>query len=131
MAFYSYGTSSPRGLGGARLATSPTSDYAAGDTWSVGGSQGVFGACLRNATLGAATDGTTWVSKGGAACTASDSDPWHGIPATPGSAGALVARTTTANTMGARVDLQFGLRVANAQRPGDYVAPILFDVIAP
>ncbi|MCW2927770.1 MAG: hypothetical protein JWM86_1738 [Thermoleophilia bacterium] len=115
-----------------RTDSTRVADYQSGvNTWSLGGPTGVFAACLRNATLGAVTDGTTWTSNGGTACTATDSGLWKGVPDTTGSAGSTIARTSVTTTEGATATFQFGFRAAASQPPGSYVAPVTFEVIAP
>ena len=99
--------------------------------WSVGGATGVFGACLRDATNGAVSNGTTWTSNLGVACPASNGAIWRGIPETTADPAALVARTTTATTTNPTATLQFGLRAAGSQPAGDYLAPVSFEVVAP
>ncbi len=91
----------------------------------------MFSACLRDATNGAVTDGSTWTSNLGVACPASNGAIWKGIPETTADPAALVARTTVANNQTATATLQFGFRTAAMQPPGAYLAPITFEVVAP
>ncbi len=119
------------GAGGAvrRLAQdNPVPDFAAGTAdWTTG--TNVFGACLATVGGGAFTDGTTWtrdlVGTAGD-CLASNAEPWNGIGTTP-SAIALVPSTTTTGTAA----LRFGLRTASSQAPGDYLAHLRLEVVAP
>ncbi|MCW2972027.1 MAG: hypothetical protein JWN72_300 [Thermoleophilia bacterium] len=104
-------------------------DYATGvDDWDQG-SNGAFGACLRAQSGTGATAG--WPVDGNATCTTNDTDPWNGIPTTPGAAGALVMRGTSTMATDLVARLRFGVRALNTTRAGDYRARLTFSVIAP
>jgi photosystem II stability/assembly factor-like uncharacterized protein len=102
-------------------------DYAPGGGAGWPDPGGLFGACLRAATNGTTLAGDTWAAAT-SGCSTSGSEPWHAISTTDDAA-SRVARATGTNA--ARVDLRFGMKVADAQKPGTYLAPISFDVIAP
>jgi uncharacterized delta-60 repeat protein len=112
----------------ARLGGTTILDYGAGGTWGSGAN--AFGACLRAVTAGATTNGSTWAVDANGNCSDGDADPWRAIPPTIGSAGSTIA-SAPLGTATARAQLRFGLRVALSQRPGRYVAPITFEVVAP
>lgn len=84
-----------------------------------------FGVCL--AGVGAGTTGT-WAVPGG--CPTSNATQWRAVPASVTSPGAEVATSDTSTTT-ARVDLMFGFRASSNQSRGRYVAPLVFDVVAP
>lgn len=113
-----------------RLETTSVADYAgASSDWdTVAPNDDAFGACLR-AVGGGAT--ATWTVDPDATCTASDSDPWYPVAATSGGSTASIATTAAAGTTAATVDLRFGLRAAGSQTPGSYVAPVVFETVAP
>ncbi len=92
------------------------------------GSISLFGACLRAATNGAATDGSTWAPN--ATCPNVDGSHWHAIPATATPA-SKVAHNGSSGDADATVSLRFGFRTRDDQVPGTYVAPITLEVIAP
>ncbi|MBC7461223.1 MAG: hypothetical protein H7287_07665 [Thermoleophilia bacterium] len=129
-------------------------DYAAGRAWIVGtngaifvspdvdvpdyvnnvddwdqGVSGSFGACLRAQTGTGATAG--WPVDADATCTTTDTDPWNGIPTTPGVAGALIMRGTTATATDLVARIRFGVRAVSTTRAGDYRARLTFSVVAP
>ena len=89
----------------------------------------LFGACLRTVS-GAGVSGT-WTEDPGANCAATDTDAWNAVPATLGAPGSKVAESTTVGTVDATVALRFGVRTAPDQRLGSYVAPVVFEVVAP
>lgn len=107
-----------------RMGTTTVPDYG---TTNWASTSGTFGACLAGVAGGATA---AWTS-GGGTCTAADNGTWYGIPQTAASTNAVVARSTTATTTAAQVNLRFGMRAASAQPPGTYVAPVTFDVVAP
>jgi photosystem II stability/assembly factor-like uncharacterized protein len=118
------------GRGGNIGKAAPTSaipDYAPGGGagWSDPG--GLFGACLRAASNGATLAGDTWATAT-SGCSTVGTEPWHAISTTDDPA-SRIARATGTNA--ARVDLRFGMKVADTQKAGTYLAPISFDVIAP
>lgn len=91
----------------------------------------MFGACLRRATNGAATNGTTWTADTvDADCADGNGDPWKPIARLSGDAGALVAVAPSGDA-DAEADLRFGFRTAGTQLPGKYYAQIGFEVLAP
>jgi uncharacterized delta-60 repeat protein len=95
-------------------------------TWSAGANS--FGACLRAVSNGATTDVSTWTPTG--SCTASDADPWHGIPTQASASEAKIAAAPSGD-LDARAHLRFGIRTANSQAPTGYWAPMTFVVLAP
>lgn len=112
----------------ARLGGEQVLDYGAGGTWGAGAN--VFGACLISVAAGAATDGSTWTVDPDGDCADGDADPWRAIPTAGALAAAKVAHApSTDNDAEAR--LRFGFRASTSQRPGRYVAPISFEVVAP
>ncbi len=92
--------------------------------WSSGPSTGMFGACLRAVSGGAAA---TWPTTG--SCTVSDGPVWRAL------SGSFDQVATTAapepDPVDATASLRFGMRPALDQPPGRYVAPIVFEVLAP
>ena len=103
--------------------------------WDTAGSLDLFGVCLRDALNGATAGGTAWNKdlNTGADCADGDGDPWYAIPAA--SPGAQVAYMSTADTQGGATDpearMRFGFRAQNTQQAGTYVAPIVFETVAP
>jgi uncharacterized delta-60 repeat protein len=89
--------------------------------WDTSGTS-AFGACLSSVGAGATNQ---WAV--GAACPATDGAYWNDVPTAP----EKIAYTTVSGTSGALANLRFGLRTGAAQKPGSYVAPITFDVLAP
>jgi uncharacterized delta-60 repeat protein len=85
-----------------------------------------FGGCLHSIVGG--TTVADWTATG--ACTTVDTDPWRAIDADGTGPTAKVAHTTAATTTAA-VNLRFGFRAATSQRPGSYLAPVYFEVVAP
>jgi uncharacterized delta-60 repeat protein len=123
-------------LGVVQFGGASVSDYAnlggGGDTdWSSGPTTNAFGACLRAVGGGATVDGSTWATDSvDGDCADGDGDPWRAIPATTGLAAARVANSPSTSTT-SRVDLAFGFKASQSQSPGAYVAPIVFEVVAP
>lgn len=106
-------------------AAAAINDYdAASFNWAGTGAN-LFGACLRAVSGSGVT--ATWAT---GACGASDV-AWNPIARTGTSAGSTIASSTTASTTNATASLRFGMRTAVNQRPGAYVAPIAFEVLAP
>jgi hypothetical protein len=62
-----------------------------------------------------------------------DGDPWHSIPLT--SPGAKIAFAAGADAQGGATDptalIRFGFRAKTDQAPGTYLAPLVFESIAP
>lgn len=87
-----------------------------------------FGVCLDSIADGATVDGATWTPVAG--CAPVDGVAWRAVPVTTGNPSSLVTRAPNGDT-DARAALRFGLKVSSNQAPGDYVAPIRFEVIAP
>jgi uncharacterized delta-60 repeat protein len=111
-----------------RVSAPSVPDFASGPAdWDDAG--GMFGACLRAVSGGAATDGTTWQVDGANDCAATNGDTWNPIVATSVTAGSKIAYRATPGT--GTVALRFGMRAPAATPPGEYVAPIRFDVLAP
>ena len=80
----------------------------------------MFGACLTGTS--AVADWTV-----NASCPATDGAYWNPV----GTTAAKVAHTSAAGTVGATVNLQFGVSLLASQSPGSYVAPITFEAVAP
>ncbi|MCW2924595.1 MAG: hypothetical protein JWM98_1999 [Thermoleophilia bacterium] len=99
-------------------------DYAAGANWATG-TAGTFGACLR--AVSGATAAPLWSVS--ATCPATDGAWWNPIPTTTAPTGARVANTSGPGL--GTASLRFGVRTANAQSPGRYLAPITFTTVAP
>lgn len=95
-------------------------DYAAGG-WS--GTASFFGVCLQGVG-GTATVGA-WPADASGTCTASDSDPWRGVPIAP----TKVAQTLAAGT--GQVDLVWGVFTKNDLAPGQYAASVVVQASAP
>jgi uncharacterized delta-60 repeat protein len=101
-------------------------DFAAGSRdWTNGAD--MFGACLR--AVGGAGVAATWNSN--ATCPMTAGTHWNPVPPTSGSAGATIATSSIATTANATTALRFGVRIPASQRPGDYYAPVVFEVVAP
>jgi hypothetical protein len=113
----------------ARFAGAPVDDYddqgLPGDhDWTAG--NGFFGACLRSFTGTGAS--ATW-SAADPSCTHDDAGTtWRAIPERSGAT--KIGQLGAGATDGAAA-LRFALQVPDAQRPGRYVAPITFEVVAP
>lgn len=107
----------------ARLEGNPIPDYASGSQdWDQG--SGFFGACL-DAFSGTGS-AATWTASG---CPQTDpGGQWRAIPISgaPTTLGQLAASQDDGE---ARV--RFASRVPNSQTPGTYIAPVVFEVIAP
>jgi hypothetical protein len=126
------------GMGGkiARtVVTVPVSDFAPGvNDWTTGAT-GVFGACLRDADLGASGGAGAWAedTNAGSDCADGNADPWNAIPAA--APGAKIAATAAPDAQGAPTDpvayLRFGFRSELTQTPGNYYASIVFETVAP
>jgi uncharacterized delta-60 repeat protein len=95
---------------------SGTNDWAVVDA-------GAFAACLH--TLGGSATAQTWAVAGLNNCTTSLPANWHAVPTAPVAIGRLSAAGTTT------VNMRFGVRATPTQAPGDYVAPVTFEVTAP
>jgi hypothetical protein len=106
-------------------------DDVAGDSNWLEGTD-AFGACLETVTNGAAGGSGVgaWTVAGDDNCTPA-STAWNPIAVSSASAGAKVAAVTPGPDIDAAVSLRFGLRTASNQPPGDYRAPISFEVLAP
>ncbi|MCW2962720.1 MAG: hypothetical protein JWM90_3107 [Thermoleophilia bacterium] len=94
-------------------------DDAAGDDWATP-SAAHFGACLRTVGAGATAAWTT------GACGTTDGVSWNDVPATSDK----IADGASGNAAGT-VGIRFGMRMAPAQSPGRYSAPVVFEVTAP
>ncbi len=107
-----------------RLATTTVPNWQPGSAdWSNGS---MFAACLRS-LVGTTPDGTTWPVDGNTDCTAVGTDPWRAV--TPAGAAAKVARIAASGT--ATANLRFGIRNDGTLPAGTYVAPVVFEVLAP
>jgi photosystem II stability/assembly factor-like uncharacterized protein len=99
------------------------------------GSLNLFGACLRDADLGATGGGGGWIedTNTGADCADGDGDPWNAIPA--GSPGVKIASIAAPDAENGATDpvahIRFGFRAKADQPPGRYLAPLTFQVVAP
>jgi uncharacterized delta-60 repeat protein len=104
-----------------RFDTTTIADWVGGAAdWNDGSN--AFGACISAVTAGASA---TWQPELG--CPDSDDPWWNAVPDTP----TKIAYTTVSDTTAATVALRFGIRTANNQPPGRYIAPVQFNVIAP
>ena len=113
------------------LAAAQVSDYgSAPSNWAGTGSSSMFGVCLQgvsaqttvNAGGGWVLDNTTTPGT----CTANDTDPWRAVP----TAQTKVGQTGSAGQLG-RVDLVWGVRMADNQKAGTYAATVLVEALAP
>lgn len=100
-------------------------DYGSGSDWATAGAS-LFGACLRSVS-GA---GAAAVWSVNASCPATDGAHWKAIPQNTASTGAKVASSSTAGSE-ITASLRFGVRAKADQAPGDYRAPVAFEVVAP
>ena len=101
--------------------------------WDTAGSIDLFGACLRSVANGASGGGSGWSVDGNGDCTADDSDPWSAIPAA--APGTKIAAMNAPDAQGGGTDptanIRFGFRAKADQAPGVYLAPIVFETVAP
>jgi len=107
---------------------SPVNDYAgAPNNWGGAAGANMFGVCLQDLGLSAdpAAGWTEDTVTTPGVCTANDTDPWRALPTT-----ASKAATAVSGAIG-RVDLVWGVRMANNQAPGTYRSTVLFETIAP
>jgi uncharacterized delta-60 repeat protein len=109
-----------------RLESLPVTDYGAGANW--GNAAGFFGMCVRSVSGTAFAVTAPWTA---AACTQAAGSNWGAVPINSATAGSKVAQLLTAGANDGVVQLRFGMRVPTSQRPGTYLAPITFEVIAP
>ena len=93
--------------------------------FTTGSSTSGFGVCLDSVTNGA----PTWPAVSG--CPPTDTGHWRALPATSGSPGAEIARRAGAGGPDMVGRLRFGLRTSGNQLSGRYVAPVVFEVVAP
>ncbi|MCW2922124.1 MAG: hypothetical protein JWL76_1998 [Thermoleophilia bacterium] len=105
------------------LPTDSYGDYAL-TTRDFAGTSSTFGACMLTAT---GTTSTDWTPAGVGNCTAVNLGAWQ--PVSADSTTSRIARRATSGT--ASVDLRFGAKAGNTQKPGAYVAQLRFEVIAP
>jgi uncharacterized delta-60 repeat protein len=112
----------------ARLSADTIADYAPGvNDWAPTGSNH-FGVCLD--AVNVATTTPDWTVDADT-CTASDGDPWRGVPASGSLPAAKVAHTNASTLQTGSASLRFGFRTSGSQAPGLYVAPLTFEVVAP
>ena len=112
-----------------RIAATPIADFSAGaNNWSTAH----FGACLQTATSGASGGAgvSGWTVAGVNNCTTALPANWNPVVATAATGGAKVA-AALAPTATAQVTLRFGFRSTASQAAGTYVAPLVFETIAP
>lgn len=111
------------------LDATPVDDYddAGGDDWSGGSTTSMFGVCLRR--LAGSASAATITEDAGNDCGATDTDSWAPIAAGAGP-GATIATVGTGIETGV-VDLRFGVRTSGSSPTGRYLAPIVFEVVAP
>jgi hypothetical protein len=62
-------------------------------------------------------------------CTGADGPQWRALPT--GGVDSHAAHSAVASTSDATLDLHFGMRLSASAAPGDYVAAIGFEVVAP
>lgn len=117
------GTSAPGVPDGAMVTLVSTSvadyDDVANDDWGTA-SRGHFGACLASVGAGATNQ---WAL--GGACAAADGAIWNDVPP------AMEKVAYMAASGSATADLRFGFRALGSQSPGNYTAPVTFEVLAP
>jgi hypothetical protein len=81
---------------------------------------------------GATAGGTAWNAGPGNACPTTDGNYWHAVPAT--APGEKVAYTIASDIQGGAdptAFIKFGFRTLDTQPAGTYLAPIVFEVVAP
>ena len=101
-------------------------DYAGGtNDWASATTTSLFGWCLQ-AAGGAATVDAAWTVDGDGTCAAIDGPEWSAVPGPV----QRVAYTGAAGESG-QVDIVWGVRPKDDQRPGTYTASVVFDVRAP
>jgi hypothetical protein len=106
-----------------RLESVTHSDFT---TW---GAATNFGACLRSVT-GAGSSTSAWAAATGNNCgtgIVGDDANWHPVPM----ATTKVAQTGTVGTTNVTANFRFGVKMPNTQAAGSYMAPIMFEVVAP
>lgn len=97
----------------------PVPDWNSGvNDWSTS----AFGTCL-SATSG----GAGWVPT--LNCPTGTPSAWHAVPDHSGSSGNVVA-TSPSGTTNTTASMRFGFRPSPTQKPGAYVAPVVFEVVA-
>ncbi len=107
-----------------RLSGNPVADYSIGTTdWTTGAN--AFGACLA-----AVTNATSTWSVSASTCPTATATDWSPIAALASGGTAKVA-STAASVANATASMYFAFRPGAAQRPGTYVAPLQFEVVAP
>ncbi len=89
--------------------------------WDTAGSFNAFGACLKSVGGGASNQWPT-----NATCTTTDGTWWNDVPAT---ADEVAFAAVPGESFVATV--RFAVRTREDQPPGRYVAPIVFEVVAP
>jgi hypothetical protein len=99
------------------------------NNWTEG--SGMFGVCLETASNGASGGAGVggWNVSGNDNCTTGAQ--WNAVAAKPGDPGEKVAAVTPGPDADAAVTLRFGMRAPATQAPGEYVAPLVFEVVAP
>lgn len=97
-------------------------DYGTGATFGSGSTTSTFGVCVQAAT---GTLQAGWTVDPGGSCSATDTDPWRGVPTT-----ATNLVSTTAGATGS-VQLVWGARPRVDQPPGRYSASVVFEAVAP
>lgn len=116
------GKSQAESLGFVVYDTERVADWVAATTdWSVG--TNMFGACLSSSTNVTAD----WTPAAG--CPLGTPAAWRRVVPTAATTGSRIA-TSVAGAAGS-VNLRFGMRMGSSQPPGQYVAPIVFEAVAP
>ncbi len=109
-----------------KIGTTALSNYVNTTTdWDTA-STSLFGACLRSVANNATA---VWTAN--ATCPKTDGAYWNKIPDSTGDSAAKVANSLTVGTTNARVNLRWGMRTPAGQTPGRYIAPMVFEVLAP
>ena len=121
-----YGTNgTDRDMAVQQLLGLPVPQYGGGNTWATSH----FGACLHAVGAGTSTGASTWTPD--ATCGTADGAWWKPVVATGATAGSKVATSNASNVTTSSVGVVFGLRTAGTQAAGTYIAPVVFETIAP
>ncbi len=113
--------------------TDAISNYVLNTTDWDQGTSGVFGACIRSLT-GATVSGPWAVDADNTCGTVDATDSWYQIPIAPdtgGGSGGKLAYKSSVGGADAEARLRFGMRTETNTPPGQYLAPVIFEVVAP
>lgn len=113
------GGTSNNAVGLVKYASVTMNNYSNGVTDFTNGAN-FFGACLASTSATA-----NWTVN--AACPLTSGVYWNPIAPT----GSTVTHTTATGAQGATANMRFAMKTSTSQAPGDYIAPVTIDVVAP